>query len=109
MATTDTRRAVGDAAARQLANTTKTAPQLSAITPRWLVQLLSWVPVESGTYRVNKVKNEAEIEVGETVPFQTAVSTSSLAASLSGTTTATSRMTMNCAVTVSARTSQRRV
>ena len=57
------RRALGDSAARQLANTTKTLPQLSAITPRWLVQLLSWVPVESGTYRVNKVKNDAEIEV----------------------------------------------
>jgi Phage capsid-like protein len=56
-------RALGDVAARQLANTTKTAPQLTAITPRWLVQLLNWVPVESGTYRVNKVKNEAEIQV----------------------------------------------
>ncbi len=55
--------ALGDTAARQLANTTKTAPQLTAITPRWLVQLLSWVPVESGTYRVNKVKNDADIEV----------------------------------------------
>jgi len=63
VATNETRRAVGDLAARQLANTTKTAPQLSAITPRWLVQLLSWVPVESGTYRVNKVKNDTEIEV----------------------------------------------
>src|ERR1700691_1870693 len=56
-------RAVGDVAARQLANTTKTPPQLTAITPRWLVQLLSWVPVESGTYRVNKVKNDSDIEV----------------------------------------------
>ncbi len=56
-------RALGDIAARQLANTTKTSPQLTAITPRWLVQLLSWVPVESGTYRVNKVKNDQEIEV----------------------------------------------
>jgi hypothetical protein len=56
-------RALGDVAARQLANTTKTAPQLTAITPRWLVQLLNWVPVESGTYRVNKVKNDAEIQV----------------------------------------------
>jgi hypothetical protein len=55
--------ALGDAAARQLANTTKTPPQLTAITPRWLVQLLSWVPVESGTYRVNKVANDQEIEV----------------------------------------------
>jgi hypothetical protein len=56
-------RSVGDAAARQLANTTKTAPQLAAITPRWLVQMLSWVPVESGTYRVNQVKNDRDIEV----------------------------------------------
>lgn len=56
-------RALGDSAARQLANTTKTAPQLTAITPRWLVQLLGWVPVESGTYRVNKVKNDQDIEV----------------------------------------------
>jgi hypothetical protein len=61
--TTENRRALGDTAARQLANTTKTAPQLAAITPRWLVQLLSWVPVESGTYRVNQVKNDADIEV----------------------------------------------
>src|SRR5271167_1110888 len=56
-------RALADSAARQLANTTKTPPQLTAITPRWLVQLLGWVPVESGTYRVNKVKNDAAIEV----------------------------------------------
>jgi Phage capsid-like protein len=57
------RRALGDLAARQLANTTKTLPQLTAITPRWLVQLLGWVPVESGTFKVNKVKNDQEIEV----------------------------------------------
>src|ERR1700728_1071785 len=56
-------RALGDVAARQLANTTKTVPQLAAITPRWLVQMLSWVPVESGTYRVNQVKNDDNIEV----------------------------------------------
>src|SRR6201995_5254503 len=55
--------ALSDGAARQLANTTKTPPQLTAITPRWLVQMLNWVPVESGTYRVNKVKNDVEIEV----------------------------------------------
>ena len=58
--------ALGDAAARQLANTTKTAPQLTAITPRWLVQLLSWVPVESGTYRVNRVKDGGEKGIGIT-------------------------------------------
>ena len=63
-------RALGDIAARQLANTTKTPPQLTAITPRWLVQLLGWVPVESGTYRVNKVKDAPQdlvaIECGVT-------------------------------------------
>jgi len=62
MPTHENRRALGDVAARKLANTTKTPPQLTAITPRWLVQLLSWVPVESGTYRVNKAKND-EIDV----------------------------------------------
>jgi hypothetical protein len=30
---------------------------MEMITPRWLVTFLSWVPVEAGTYRVNKVKN----------------------------------------------------
>ena len=57
------RQALGDNAARQLANATKTVPQLSAITPRWLVHLLQWVPVEAGIYRLNKVKNANEIRV----------------------------------------------
>ena len=56
-------RALGDNAARQLANATKTVPQLSAITPRWLVHLLQWVPVEAGIYRLNKVKNANDIRV----------------------------------------------
>ncbi|MEA2700937.1 MAG: hypothetical protein QOI66_5208 [Myxococcales bacterium] len=47
---------LGAQAARQLANTTKTPPQWSGSTPRWLVSLLPWSPVEAGTYRVNKVK-----------------------------------------------------
>jgi hypothetical protein len=47
---------LGAQAARQLANTTKTPPQWGGITPRWLVSLLPWTPVEAGTYRVNKVK-----------------------------------------------------
>ena len=55
--------ALGDVAARQLANATKTLPQLSRITPRWLTHLLQWVPVESGIYRVNRVKDEAKVEV----------------------------------------------
>jgi len=40
--------ALGDIAARQLANATKTVPQMSRITPRWLTNLLQWVPVEAG-------------------------------------------------------------
>jgi len=47
----------GVGAVRQLANITKTPPQWIGITPRWLVSLLPWVPVEAGTYRVNKVKD----------------------------------------------------
>jgi hypothetical protein len=56
-------RALGDSAARQLANTTKTVPQLSTITPRWLVHLLQWVPVEAGIYRVNKVRNPEDVKI----------------------------------------------
>jgi Phage capsid-like protein len=46
---------LGEGGARQLANTTKTPPQMLAITPRWLISLLPWTPVEAGTYRVNRV------------------------------------------------------
>jgi hypothetical protein len=51
---------LGAGAARQLANTTKTPPQWAGITPRWLVSLLPWTPVEAGTYRVNKVRDGGE-------------------------------------------------
>jgi hypothetical protein len=50
------RHTLSEQQARQLANVTKTVPMMEAITPRWLVTFLSWVPVEAGTYRVNKVK-----------------------------------------------------
>ena len=55
--------ALGDVAARQLAIATRTVPQMSSITPRWLTQLLHWVPVESGIYRVNKVKDANSVTV----------------------------------------------
>jgi hypothetical protein len=55
--------ALSDVAARTLANATKTVPMMSTITPRWLVHLLHWVPVEAGIYRVNKVKNETGVAV----------------------------------------------
>jgi hypothetical protein len=55
--------ALSDNAARQLANATKTAPVLSTISPRWLVHLLQWLPVEAGIYRLNKVKNPQDVLV----------------------------------------------
>ncbi len=55
---------LGAQAARQLANTTKTPPQWIGVTPRWLVSLLPWTPVEAGTYRVNKVKEGGEKGIG---------------------------------------------
>lgn len=55
--------ALGDNAARQLANATKTAPILSTISPRWLTHLLQWLPVEAGIYRLNRVKNPEALKV----------------------------------------------
>jgi Phage capsid-like protein/Cyclic nucleotide-binding domain len=42
------------AAARKLAHTTKSAPQMQGISPRWLLRLLPWVQVSGGVYRVNR-------------------------------------------------------
>ncbi|TWF37501.1 hypothetical protein FHW36_107438 [Chitinophaga polysaccharea] len=55
--------ALGDVAARQLAIATRTVPQMSTITPRWLTKLMSWIPVESGVYRLNKVKDASSVTV----------------------------------------------
>lgn len=54
---------LSDKAAFQLANVTKTAPQYGAITPRWLVRLLDWKPLEAGTLRVNRVVNADSVDV----------------------------------------------
>ena len=51
----EVRHTLNERQARQLATVTKTVPMMQAITPRWLVNFLQWVPVEAGTYRVNKV------------------------------------------------------
>jgi hypothetical protein len=56
--TENVRRTLGERAARNLANTTKTPPQWVGATPRWLVQLLPWTPVEAGVYVVNRVIND---------------------------------------------------
>ncbi|MGP8163361.1 MAG: family 2A encapsulin nanocompartment shell protein [Acidimicrobiales bacterium] len=53
--------ALTDAAARQLTNVTKSTAQLDTITPRWLTQMLQWVPVEAGSYRLNRVKDPASV------------------------------------------------
>jgi CRP-like cAMP-binding protein len=42
------------AAARNLATTTKSAPQMQAITSRWLLRVLPWVQAQGGVYRVNR-------------------------------------------------------
>ncbi|MDQ3773416.1 MAG: Crp/Fnr family transcriptional regulator, partial [Pseudomonadota bacterium] len=42
------------AAARNLATTTKSVPQMQEITSRWLLRMLPWVEVSGGTYRVNR-------------------------------------------------------
>jgi hypothetical protein len=55
MVDSPSRHTLGEAAARQLSNTTKTPPQWVGTTPRWLVQLLPWTPVEAGVYRLNRV------------------------------------------------------
>ncbi|GAA1894615.1 family 2B encapsulin nanocompartment shell protein [Actinomadura bangladeshensis] len=48
------RLALGTGAARNLATTTKSVPQMRGITPRWLLRLLPWVRADAGTYRVNR-------------------------------------------------------
>jgi Phage capsid-like protein len=55
--------ALTDAAARQLANATKTTAQLDTITPRWLIRMLEWSPVEAGIYRLNRVIDPESVEV----------------------------------------------
>jgi CRP-like cAMP-binding protein len=45
---------LGTAAARNLATTTKSVPQMQAITSRWLLRMLPWVEASGGTYRVNR-------------------------------------------------------
>jgi CRP-like cAMP-binding protein len=53
---TDARRSVTTKAARNLATTTKTVAQMMGSSPRYLMNMLQWVPVEAGTFRVNRRK-----------------------------------------------------
>jgi len=66
-------RTIGERAARQLSNTTKTPPQWRGTTPRWLVQMIPWTPVEAGVFRVNQALDDkfdlkCSPELGEELP-----------------------------------------
>ncbi|MGH4019652.1 MAG: family 2B encapsulin nanocompartment shell protein [Pseudonocardiaceae bacterium] len=52
-------RSLGTAAARNLATTTKSVPQMQGITSRWLLRVLPWVEATGGTYRVNRRRSYA--------------------------------------------------
>ena len=41
-------------AARKLAHTTKSEPQMQGISSRWLLRMLPWIQVSGGVYRVNR-------------------------------------------------------
>ncbi|SEQ97485.1 family 2B encapsulin nanocompartment shell protein [Lentzea albida] len=45
---------LGTAAARNLATTTKSVPQMQGISSRWLLKVLPWVQAAGGAYRVNR-------------------------------------------------------
>ncbi|MBL8957816.1 MAG: hypothetical protein JNK82_43985 [Myxococcaceae bacterium] len=72
----DTNRSITEKEARQLSNTTKTPPQWRGASPRWLTQMLPWVPVEAGVYRVNQAIDDdfaakCSPEQGEALPIGT--------------------------------------
>lgn len=52
----DTIVALGKRAAYNLADVNKTRPQYGAITPKWITKLLEFKGLDSGIYRVNRVK-----------------------------------------------------
>ena len=67
------KRTIGEKAARQLSNTTKTPPIWRGTTPRWITQMIPWTPVEAGVYRLNQaLDNELAAkcspEPGEPLP-----------------------------------------
>ena len=48
--------ALGKKAAYNLADVSKTRPQFGAITPKWLTKVLEFKGLDSGIYRINRVK-----------------------------------------------------
>lgn len=43
-------------AAYQLSDVTKTEPQYASITPRWMLRMLEWKGLETGVFRLNRVR-----------------------------------------------------
>ncbi|WP_436491859.1 family 2B encapsulin nanocompartment shell protein [Actinokineospora sp. HUAS TT18] len=52
--TTAPQQSLSTTAARKLATTTKSVPQMQEITSRWLLRRLPWVDAAGGAYRVNR-------------------------------------------------------
>lgn len=55
--------------AGQLSDVTISVPMMEAITPRWLLTFLPWVPVKTGVYRINRVKKQCEDQVNNDQPL----------------------------------------
>jgi hypothetical protein len=53
----DTMNALSARSAYQLSDVSKTSPQFISITPRWLPKFLELKPIETGIFRLNKVKD----------------------------------------------------
>jgi hypothetical protein len=70
MSDTEVRNTLAESAARQLANATKTRAQWGGISPRWLVPLLQWTPVEAGIFRLNRVKETRGATSAESLDVQ---------------------------------------
>ena len=51
---TSEQKSLATAAARNLATTTKSAPQMQGKSSRWLLRMLPWVQTDGGAYRVNR-------------------------------------------------------
>ena len=69
----DPKRTIGEKAARQLSNTTKTPPIWRGTTPRWITQMIPWTPVEAGVSRLNQALDDelaakCSPEPGEPLP-----------------------------------------
>ena len=48
------RTSLDTSAARNLATTTKSVPQMQGITSRWLLRMLPWIQADGGVFRVNR-------------------------------------------------------